>query len=174
MDALGEAPRSVAGGLLGIARGKQGIPEEEIEFFRYSMATATASAVRMAMKALYLLDSANVETVEMPLSRQARRHASRKGKKISWTIAVRPSKKSREVEGEQSSSFSHRFEVRGNFAHYREGSWLYEHSPSEEIRACPRCGHCRRVWRPPHIKGPADKPLAIKVRRIEFADEDPD
>jgi hypothetical protein len=172
MQALGETPRPVAGALMGVARGKMNIDADLVEAHKLNLATTSGAAVRMALKALYLLDSANVEIAEAPLSRQARRQAERKGVEIAWVVQVRPPKSSAEKEDpeeeEPKRSYSHRFEVRGNFAHYKEGSWLYEHSAPEEIRACPRCGRCRRVWRQPHIKGPLDRPLAIKVRRVDF------
>lgn len=174
MEALGESPRAVAGALMGVARAKAELSEAEAELFRFHLATTSATAVRMALKALYLLDSANIEVVEAPLSRQARRQAERKGKEIAWVIQVRPPKSGEPDSHEHGErSFSHRFEVRGNFAHYREGSWLFDHSAPDDIRPCPRCGRCRRVWRQPHVKGPIDKPLAIKVRRVDFPNEQP-
>lgn len=170
MEALGQTPRAVAGALMGVARASRNMSTEQAELFRFHLAATSGAAVQMALKALYLLDSANVEVVEAPLSRQARRQAVRKGAEIAWVIQIRPPKatKQESKEGEK-RLFSHRFEVRGNFAHYKEGSWLYEHSAPEEIRPCPRCGRCRRVWREPHVKGPIDKPLAIKVRRVDIS-----
>jgi hypothetical protein len=170
MQAIGETPRAVAGALMGVARASSGIPAGQVEAFKFNLAAASGTAVRMALKALYLLDSANVEISEAPLSRQARRQADRKGTNIAWIIRVRPPQSAERESDEQGKrSFSHRFEVRGNFAHYKEGGWLYEHSDPEDIRPCPRCGRCRRVWRQPHIKGPVDKPLAIRVRRVDLA-----
>jgi hypothetical protein len=171
MQSLGETPRPVAGALMGVARGKMEISADLIEAHKLNLAATSGAAVRMALKALYLLDTANVEIVGAPLSRQARRQAERKGAQIAWVVQVRPPTSSAEKDSadeDSSQSYSHRFEVRGNFAHYKEGSWLYEHSDPDEIRPCPRCGRCRRVWRQAHIKGPVDRPLAIKVRRVNF------
>ena len=170
MEALGEAPRPVAGALMGVARGRSRMTAQEIDAFQLNMATFSASVVRLALKVLYLLDATNVEVTETPLSRQARRQAERSGTQIAWVVEVKPPSSAHGADPEEAGkrNYSHRFEVRGNFAHHREGSWLFEHSSPEEIRPCPRCGRCRRVWRSPHIKGPVDRPLAIKVRRVEF------
>lgn len=170
MEALDETPRAVAGALLGCVRTAQMGPS--VEQLRAQLATASAVAVTAALKVLYLLDSVNVDVNEITTSRQVRRQAARSGAEIAWTIAVRkPQSRAGETSGEGGREFSHRFEVRGHFAHHPAGSWLYERSDPEAITACPRCGACRRVWRPPHVKGPTDRPLAVKIRRVEFDDE---
>jgi hypothetical protein len=170
MDALHERPRAVPGALLGCIRAEQG--GQSNAALQSVLATATATAVRTALKLLYLLDSANVELDAKPVSRQVRRKAERAGTEIAWTVKVRePRRNERADAGRGSREYSHRFEVRGNFAHHRRGSWLFDHSAGEEVRPCPRCGECRRVWRPPHVKGPAERPLAIKIRRVEFDDD---
>jgi hypothetical protein len=170
MEALGETPRAVPGALMGVARGK--IPDADVTHFQMFAATMTGTAVRQTLKVLYLLDSTNVELAPAPVTRQVRRNAERQGARIAWTVRLRQT--TRAEQGDQPAGtreYSHRFEVRGNFAHYAAGTWLYEHSAPEEIKPCPRCGTCRRVWRPAHIKGPRDRPLAIKIRRIEFDDD---
>jgi hypothetical protein len=170
MDALDESPRAVAGAVLGCAR--RDVPEDQVEAMQVQMATLAAQITRQVIKLLYLLDSSNVELAPATVSRQVRREVERRGGEIAWTVRIRePTRQERgRDETPGTRDYSHRFEVRGNFAHYREGSWLYEHSAPEEIGPCPRCGSCRRVWRSSHIKGPTDKPLAIKIRRVEFRD----
>jgi hypothetical protein len=167
MEACGERPRAVSGGLMGCLRHEQatsgGIP------LQMTLATATASAVRTALKVLYLLDSANVELDRTAVTRQVRREAQRSGAEIAWVVKVRaPNTREKDGDTRITREFSHRFEVRGNFAHHREGSWLYEHSAPEDIRPCPRCGQCRRIWRSAHVKGPLDRPLAVKIRHVDF------
>jgi hypothetical protein len=167
MEAIGDVPRAVPGGLLGCLRHQQ---EYLGDRMRTQLATQTATAVRLGLKLLYLLDSANVGLERVHVSRQVRRQADRTGAEIAWTVVVRPSATHAGAAVPGGVEYSHRFEVRGNFAHHPQGSWLFERSPPEEIRACPRCGQCRRVWRPSHVKGPADRPLAIKIRRVDFVD----
>jgi hypothetical protein len=167
MAALGETPRAVPGAVMGAARAGNG--GDIADQYQHALGVAAAVAVRMTLKVIYLLDSVNVELAPATVSRQVRRQAERTGTELAWVISVRAPRRQERDGGESASrSYSHRFEVRGNFAHHREGSWLYERSTPADIRPCPRCGECRRVWREPHIKGPADKPLAIKVRRIDF------
>lgn len=165
MENLGETPRGVQGMLVGSARGTSEL--ERRELLKMNLAVATSVAVRNAIKLLYLLDSENVDLAPMPVSRQVRRKAEREGGEIAWTVHVRTSTKSNAEKGDGSADYSHRFEVRGNFAHYGPGTRLYETSAPEKIRPCARCGTCRRVWRPPHVKGPENKPLVIKVRRLD-------
>lgn len=168
MEALHEPGRAVPGALLGCIRAESG--GQANSELQAVLATATAAAVRTALKVLYLLDSANVELDAIPVSRQVRRAAQRAGTQIAWTVRIRPPLQAEHEDRHSSREYSHRFEVRGNFAHHREGSWLYEHSAPGDLRPCPRCGRCRRVWRASHVKGPADRPLAIKLRRVEFDD----
>jgi hypothetical protein len=172
MQALGETPRAVGGTLMGVARFGHPGSEAELLTFKAQLATLSGTATRLALKVLYLLDSVNVDLAPAKVSRQVRRQAERKGAEIAWVINVRaPHRRELNDETEPGSrAFSHRFEVRGNFAHHGEGSWLYEHSDPADIRPCPRCGRCRRVWRQPHIKGPVDKPLLVKIRRVDFDD----
>lgn len=141
---------------------------------QYSLRNAAVSALVMnlALKVLFLLDSTNIELAPVALSRQSRRQAERKGTGIASTIRVKRSKKAEPSgSGGQSVKFDHQFEVRGNFAHYGPDTKLYRHSDPVHIHPCPRCGTCRRIWRPPHIKGPTDKPLVVKVRRIDALEE---
>ena len=109
------------------------------------------------------------------MSRQVRRQAERSGTEIASVIAIRaPTKQEKDERAETGSrDYSHRFEVRSNFAHYPEGTWLFAHSNPEQIKPCPRCGRCRRIWRSAHIKGPTDKPLVVKVRQTDFSERDP-
>lgn len=173
MEALGEEPRPISGALMGAARGS--VRDELAANYQVALAVSAATAFRLALKVIYLLDSVNVELAPVPVSRQVRRQAERKGAELAWSVAVRPPRTQEgDPKGGGSRSHSHRFEVRGNFAHHQEGSWLYTHSDPSDIRPCPRCGTCRRVWRPPHTKGPTDAPLVVKVRRIDFGAGAPD
>lgn len=172
MDAVGEQPRPIEGAVIGAARGAR--EQETHEALQFNLAVATAAATRTALKLLYMLDSTNVNLERMPVSRQKRRQTERDGCEIAWTVAVTPPKSgSAKSSDPASANYLHRFEVRGNFAHYGPDTQLYQRSPAETIRPCPRCGTCRRIWRPPHVKGPADKPLVVKIRRVDYAEESP-
>jgi hypothetical protein len=127
MEALDEQPRAVPGALLGCIRADQG--GQSNAALQTVLATSTATAVRMALKLLYLLDSVNVEVAPLPVSRQVRRQAERTAAEIAWTVRVRnPQQHESRDQQPGQHEYAHRFEVRGNFAHHREGSWLYDHS----------------------------------------------
>ena len=143
------------------------VPHDRNSIYAIRNAAVSALVTRMALKVLFLLDSTNIELAPVELSRQARRRAERKGIGIASTIQIKRSKKhEREQAADGAAGFSHQFEVRGNFAHYGPDTYLFQHSDPELIRLCPRCGSCRRIWRPAHIKGPSDKPLHVKVRQV--------
>lgn len=120
------------------------------------------------LKCLYFLDTPNIELVDAPLSRQVRRRAERDGVEISKTIFVRHSQK-RSVHRDDDDSdhidFSHRFEVRGHWKYYPEGTKTADARP-DLLRYVPGRGMCRKIWCPPFVKGPDDKPLVIKTRRM--------
>lgn len=117
---------------------------------------------------LYLLDAANAEVGEIEASRQVRRRAARLGRELAAAIEIkRPrQRRARASDHAGESRYSHRFEVIGHYAHYGPGTWLFEHSAAEKRGRCPRCGSCRRVWRGPHVRGPAERPLVLKTRFI--------
>lgn len=121
---------------------------------------------------LYMLDSANVDLVEASVQHE-RGHVGHG--KIRYEILVQPSKsRYKRRDDTQPANYSHRFEVRGNFAHHYETKpdgtenklftkWSMER-PEKIIEHAGR--PCIRIWRPPYVKGPSDKPLVPKVRRI--------
>lgn len=79
----------------------------------------------------------------------------------------------------QAIDYSHRFEVRGNFAHYYETTvdgrpsvayqrMLARH-PEKLVEMVGDDGvkrSCFRIWRPDYVKGPEDKPLIPKLRVV--------
>lgn len=143
--------------------------DQDAEDRAFFLAGAVAVFFTEALKVLYLLDSTNIELAEVDLPRQSRRRAARKGTPIASEIRIsRGKSRSTDNAAHQpdDARLSHQFEVRGNFAHYGPDTYLYQHSDPEHLKPCPRCGRCRRVWRPPHIRGPEDKPLVVKVRKI--------
>lgn len=130
--------------------------------------TIAADAAELATAVLYFLDSANVELAEAPATRQERRAVERRGGRIALTVTIRPPRNQpTPPAGEQApTAWSHRWEVRGHYKHYRAGTRLADSDPTN-VKPCPRCGDCRRIWCPPHVKGPTDRPLVPKIRVIE-------
>jgi hypothetical protein len=124
-------------------------------------------AVRYAATALYFLESANVELVDTPVSRQERRAAERKGGRVTLTVHVRtPKRRLRSDPSGHHIDYSHRFEVRGHYKHFPVGTKLADSAPTKLVTH-PTLGQCRRIWCPPFVKGPEDKPLIPKVRIIQ-------
>lgn len=59
---------------------------------------------------------------------------------------------------------SHRWEVRGHFKHFRRGS-TFDKNVDHRVRTADG-DEFVRIWCPPHVKGPEDKPLVPKIRRV--------
>jgi len=124
--------------------------------------------VKIACEAAYFLESYNVELVEQEVTRQVRRNAERHDKKISMVVHVRlPKQRKKPVarNGEE-REFSHRFEVRGHYKHFPQGTRMADSIPEEKLTHVPGRGLCRKVWCPPFVKGPTDKPLIPKIRIV--------
>lgn len=121
---------------------------------------------------LILLESANVELVESSLQ-YPRGHIAQDN--IRYEILVKPSKnRYKRRDDTQPANYSHRFEVRGNFAHHyetkpdgTENQLFTKWSMERPEKIIEREGRpCIRIWRPPYVKGPSDKPLVPKIRRV--------
>jgi hypothetical protein len=127
-----------------------------------------ASSALVVLKALNLMDMSNVEIVQAPLERPARRLAERKGIPISLAVKIHTStKRYTGSNGEGSHiEYSHRFRVRGHVKHYPVGTRMADARP-DQVRPCGRCGRCRRIWTPPFTKGPEGKPLVLKSLVLE-------
>lgn len=124
--------------------------------------------------ALALLESANVELVDSPQQYQ-RGHVAFGTPK--YDIYIRQGRRAPGVAGGGEASYSHRFEVRGNFAHHFEltaagtPNRLFEKWATEKPDKVVQVGGqpCIRIWRPPFVKGPEDKPLVPKIRHLAKA-----
>lgn len=163
---LGEETTTTPGSIVGVGFANEDPQLQMIS--QYNDAALVATSFRAALRFLMLLDTLNVEIADVPLTRQERRRAERKSIPVALTIAISRGKRADHDDSSHGGSreFDHQFEVRGNFAHYGPETRLFQHSDPSEIRPCPRCGTCRRVWRRPHIKGPTDKPLVLKARQV--------
>jgi hypothetical protein len=120
-----------------------------------------------AISALRLLDAVNVSLVDAPMDRAARRRAQREGAvpalKVDITTGGHAS--STVPDGSQSIEWQHRWTVRGHWKHFGEQTAVARRHPSR-VMDVPGHGRCVRVWCPPHVKGPADKPLVLKTRVV--------
>lgn len=127
---------------------------------------------KIACEIAYFLESYNVELVEQEVSRQVRRQAERKNKRISLVVHIRqPKSRSKpEARNGEKRDFSHRFEVRGHYKYFPQGTRLADALPEDKLTHVPGRGLCRKVWCPPFVKGPTDKPLIPKVRVVHPAD----
>jgi len=123
-----------------------------------------------ALAALYFLESANVLLAQPQVSRQTRRASERTETPIAQRVYVRaPTRRSRGDEDGRRREYSHRFEVRGHYRHFGAGTRLYRavaRDQPDKLLDVPSRGSCVRVWCPPFIKGPADKPLVVKSRTL--------
>lgn len=120
------------------------------------------------LKILYFLDTPNIELVDAPLTRQIRRQAERSGAIIAKTIFVKHSQRRSaptDHDDAEHLDYSHRFEVRGHWKYYPEGTRTADARP-DLLRYVPGRGMCRKIWCPPFVKGPEDKPLVVKTRRV--------
>lgn len=126
--------------------------------------------------ALAVLESANVELVDS-VRPYVRGHVAFGTPK--FDIYIRQNRRSAGGSGDGFSNYSHRFEVRGNFAHHFEltasgtPNRLFERWSVEKPEKVVQVGGqpCIRIWRPPYVKGPEDKPLIPKIRHLATASE---
>lgn len=128
-------------------------------------ASQVVTCTRSALQTLYFLESANVAIEEREVSRQVRRRAEREGKRLAYEVRVKQGPRTRPVSRGGKADYAYRFEVRGHYKHYGEDTKLAQADPSK-LAYVPGRGMCRRIWCPPFVKGPPEKPLVQKVRKI--------
>jgi hypothetical protein len=137
-------------------------------------AHATYAAGLRALAALSIMESDFVVVEQADLEHRDIKRAEKRGWKISDQVYVRPTRKGGHYEPTGNTrNYSHRFWVRGHMKHYSLGTRAATHRP-DLVKPCTRaglasCGMCRRIWTPPFIKGPEDKPLVMKslVKKVE-------
>jgi hypothetical protein len=127
------------------------------------------SCAARVMAALSIMESEAVVVDDAPLEKRDRDRAAKRGWQIAQMVYVRPTRKGArksEPTGEE-RNYSHRFWVSGHYKHFPVGTKMADTRP-DLVRPCTRpgdaaCGMgCRRIWTPPFIKGPDDKPLVMK------------
>lgn len=109
-----------------------------------------------ALRALFLLESVNVRLREGQPAEPGHRGAG----VPSFEVVIREPTRSEHEPTAQTVDWSHRWEVRGHFKHFRKGA-VYESNPDRRIEA--DGDSYVRVWCPPFVKGPANKPLIPKT-----------
>lgn len=127
--------------------------------------------VERAASVLMLLESSNVELVDVPLTRQVRRAAERDQAKIALTVKIRIGRRQyrsplTDAERRGGSQWSHRREVRGHFKHYGPGTRIFDAASAEKVMRDDERGEHVRVWCPSFVQGPEDKPLIPKRREV--------
>lgn len=120
-----------------------------------------------AVSALRLLDAVNVSLIDMPLARAARRRAEREGAKPALMVDIASGRSTGHGGSDTLAhiDWQHRWTVRGHWKHFGEGTPIARRHPSRVLDV-PGHGRCVKVWCPPFVKGPADKPLIFKTRTV--------
>lgn len=139
---------------------------DDPEFLRV-LESAVAFA-EPALKVLMLLESANVLVEPRRLGPRNLRRVEQGERRPPYVIAIQQ----RQIAASPESSstdpgrrLSVRFEVRGFYRHYGPDTPIGR-SSADKLREVPGRGRCVRVWTPPHVRGPADQPLTIRVRKL--------
>jgi hypothetical protein len=140
-------------------------------------AAVALSAAARTLAALSILEADEVELIDAPIEAKKKAKAERLGHQISQVVFIRPGKRylnPNPASGEL-MEYSHRFWVRAHTKHFQVGTRVADSRP-DLVKACHRCGSCRRVPTKAFIKGPPDRPLVPKslaVRRKERVTELP-
>jgi hypothetical protein len=126
--------------------------------------------VMHTLRALYLLQSVNVELVPAGVSRQVRRNAERRGAKIAHVVHIRQTQSRRfYVPSGRRANYSHSFERRGGYWHVTRGPHVRN---PDKLAPCPewRERHpwsevCRREYHGPTLIDAGEgKPIVLKTR----------
>lgn len=118
-----------------------------------------------AISALRLLEAVNVDLAPADLSRAERRRAARVGADVPLEVVIRTSRRESATPSTGSVEWQHRWTVRGHWKHFTKGPVFNANSRKRVYDAAGN--ECVKVWCPPFVKGPDDKPLVLKARRID-------
>jgi hypothetical protein len=119
----------------------------------------TMRGASIALASLELLKSVNVELETRPSAPKAHRAH---GVPMSEVVIRQRHMNHRSVVS-HAVEWSHRWEVRGHYKHFTKGP-IFDANPDRHIEV--DGVECVRLWCPPFVKGPEDKPLVPKVRRV--------
>lgn len=131
-------------------------------------AVMVLSCAARAMAALSILEADEVELIDAPVHKRELDRAKKRGWKVAQVVWIRPPKKylnGNAPTGDE-ARYSHRFWVRAHTKHFTIGTRVADSRP-DLVRACHRCGTCRRVPTKAFIKGPPDKPLVPKSLAVK-------
>lgn len=119
---------------------------------------------KAAISALRLLDAVNVDLAPATLSRPVRRRGAREGAEIPLEVVIRTSRTSSTARPSVSVEWQHRWTVRGHWKHFTKGP-LFNANPRRRVFDADG-REVVKVWCPPFVKGPQDKPLVLKARHV--------
>lgn len=132
-------------------------------------AAVALSAAARTLAALSILEAAEVELVDyQPMNHRESKAIDKLGAQVSQVVYIRPSKRylnPNPASGEM-MEYSHRFWVRAHTKHFQIGTRTADARP-DLVKACHRCGSCRRVPTKAFIKGPPDRPLVPKSLAVK-------
>lgn len=121
------------------------------------------------------MQSYNVELAEVEMRPKQRRRELAKGREIPLTVRVKRSKRrARSTAAAGRMAHDYQWETAGHYIHHWETkadgtpNLFFErvHRANPD-KVCAINGKpCVRIWQPPHVRGPADKPLVPKVRVV--------
>jgi hypothetical protein len=139
------------------------VPVADAQYDMFGLMIGDGATV--SCRVLAFLESANLELREARLSKKRLRAARRNQSQIALTVYIRSSSRSERAEAPGTRrEFSHRFEVRGHYKLFAATSKMGLKRPELLSWVPERQGFFRRVWCPPFIVGPPDKPLIPKRR----------
>lgn len=113
----------------------------------------------IATRVLRFLNCINVELIDAPLPRQERRAAERKNSPIAQVVHIRQNQKHKDPETQGKVDWSHRWEVRGHYKHFPLGTKMADADLGKVSWEPKRQEYVRRIWCPPFVKGPPNRPL---------------
>lgn len=119
---------------------------------------------RAACAALQLLDAVNVSLQPARLDRREQRRVARFGAEPAREVVIRASQRYGASAARSGSvDYQHRWTVRGHPKFYTKGA-IFDANPHKRVSV--DGVECVKVWCPAFIKGPQDKPLILKSRRV--------
>lgn len=122
-----------------------------------------------AASALRLLEAVNVSLLPAELPRPVRRRAAREGAEIPLEVVIRTSRREGALAAGHTVEWQHRWTVRGHWKHFTKGP-VFNANPRKHVYDA-NGNPCVRVWCPPFVKGPSDRPLILKARRMDHERE---